>query len=267
MDTLKAQIQRLLKEADKFNYENFSTKSQYGFPERYSPEWLSWSNRVFVILDSSFKDNSSPIKLINYCKQIQVFGCYEDKFLQLKSFLVNALKSSISILEDDLYHEIKYDEVIQPDALELVKMIISRFHLVARQLKIRHSNRVALEINDEYDTQDLLHALLKLFFKDIRPEVAVPNFAEKNSRLDFFIVDAGIGIEVKKTRESMDAKELGKQLIDDIARYKMLPNLKTLVFFVYDPDEWINNPVGLENDLCQKNDTLNIEVFVVPKIY
>ena len=80
MDTLKAQIQRLLKEADKFNYENFSTKSQYGFPERYSPEWLSWSNRVFVILDSSFKDNSSPIKLINYCKQIQVFGYYEDKF-------------------------------------------------------------------------------------------------------------------------------------------------------------------------------------------
>ncbi len=267
MDTLKIQIQRLLKEADKFNYENFSTKSQYGFSEEYSPEWISWRNRVFVTLDGAFKNNSSPIIQINYCKQIKVIGYGKDKFIQLKSFYVKALKSCISILEDDLYNEIKDDEVIQPDALEHVKMIISKFHLVAKQLKIRSRNKTAFEINDEYDTQDLLHALLKLFFKDIRPEYAVPNVAMKNSIIDFFIEDEGIGIEVKKTRESMDEKELSKQLIDDIARYKKLPNLKTLVLFVYDPDERINNPVGLENDLCQKNDTFNIEVFVVPKRY
>ncbi len=60
------------------------------------------------------------------------------------------------------------------------------FHLVANQLKTRHSNRESLVISDEYDVQDLLHALLHIYFDDIRPEEWTPNYAGGSSRVDFY---------------------------------------------------------------------------------
>src|SRR6266567_1415906 len=50
-----------------------------------------------------------------------------------------------------------------PDVLTLIR-ILRGFHRVARQLRFRRENRATLEINDEYDVQDLLHALLKMDF-------------------------------------------------------------------------------------------------------
>jgi hypothetical protein len=50
-------------------------------------------------------------------------------------------------------------------------------HLVARQLRKRHRDRATLIIADEYDVQDLLHALLRLEFDDVRPEENTPSYA------------------------------------------------------------------------------------------
>src|SRR5439155_9310984 len=71
--------------------------------------------------------------------------------------------------------------------LELIKLICRRFHIVARQLGHRRQNRPTLEVIDEYDVQDLLHALLRLHFDDIRPEEWTPSYAGKSSRMDFLL--------------------------------------------------------------------------------
>jgi REase_DpnII-MboI len=34
-----------------------------------------------------------------------------------------------------------------------------------------------MDIKDEYDVQDLLHAILRAFFDDVRPEEFVPSYA------------------------------------------------------------------------------------------
>ncbi len=47
---------------------------------------------------------------------------------------------------------------------------------------------------------------------------------------------------------------LRDQLIVDIAQYKGHPNCKNLICFVYDPEERIDNPVELENDLSTNKD-------------
>jgi hypothetical protein len=57
-----------------------------------------------------------------------------------------------------------------------VKELLKRFHLVARQLTERHKQRPTLQIGDEYDVQDLLHAPLRLHFDDIRPEEWAPSY-------------------------------------------------------------------------------------------
>jgi len=153
------------------------------------------------------------------------------------------------------------------DTFAIVNKICSRFHLVAKQLKSRHSDRDTLIVNDEYDTQDLLHALLHVYFDDIRPEEWTPSYAGACSRVDFLLKNEEIIIEVKKTRETLKAKQIGEQLIVDIARYQSHPDCKKLICFVYDPEGWVANPRGLENDLDQNEDEFTVKVIIVPKGY
>jgi len=55
-------------------------------------------------------------------------------------------------------------------APERVRHICQRFSAISRQLQKRHAQRAPFEIRDEYDVQDLMHALLRLDFDDIRPD-------------------------------------------------------------------------------------------------
>ena len=148
-----------------------------------------------------------------------------------------------------------------------VEKTCSRFHLVARQLRDRHDDRHTLDIRDEYDVQDLLHSLLKIFFDDVRPEEYTPSYAGKASRMDFLLKGYDIVIEVKMTRKGLGAKEIGTQLIEDIARYQKHPECKTLVCFVYDPEGRCANPAGIENDLSGKKTDIEVKVIIVPKGY
>lgn len=150
--------------------------------------------------------------------------------------------------------------------LQLLEKVLSNFHRAARQLLTRHSNRETLEIKDEYDVQDLLHSILKLYFDDVRSEDSVPSYAGGNSRIDFVLNDHGIAIEVKKTRSNLKDKEIGEELMVDIGRYPAHKNIKMLVCFIYDPENLIRNPTGLENDLMKTPSDLEIKVIICPKI-
>ncbi len=156
-----------------------------------------------------------------------------------------------------------------PDAaaIDSLRSLLLRFHSVAIQLRRRHDNRPTIEITDEYDVQDLLHALLCIYFEDIRPEEWTPSYAGKSARVDFYLKPQGIVVEVKKTRSGLSEKEVGDQLIVDIARYSKMTGCKRLLCFVYDPDSRIANPGGLEADLSRSGDGFEVEVLVVPRKY
>lgn len=151
------------------------------------------------------------------------------------------------------------------DCFKLIEQICSRFHLIARQLRTRYNDRETLVVDDEYDTQDLLHALLHIYFDDIRPEEWAPSYAGGCSRVDFLLKEEKIIIEVKKTRKTLKAKHVGEQLIIDSEKYRTHPDCKKLFCFVYDPEGWISNPRGLENDLNKKEDNFEVRVLIVPK--
>jgi len=151
------------------------------------------------------------------------------------------------------------------EALEEIQNLFSRFHRIVKALRKRHDNRSTLDVNDEYDVQDLLNALLQIHFEDVRDEDCTPSYAGKCSRIDFVLKEQEIVIEVKMTREQLGDKELGDQLIVDIERYKSHPNCKTLVCFVYDPDARVVNAKGLAKDLeSQSREGLEVKVFINP---
>jgi hypothetical protein len=136
-------------------------------------------------------------------------------------------------------------------SVDSVLGICNRFHEVARQLVHRRENRSTLEIKDEYDVQDLLHALLQIHFDDIRPEEWTPSYGGGSSRMDFLLKAHAIVVEAKMTRKGLTAKEVSEQLIIDAAKYRQQQDCKTLICFVYDPSGLVKNPRGVERDLAK----------------
>lgn len=135
------------------------------------------------------------------------------------------------------------------NAVARVEQICQRFHLVARRLARRHANRRTIAVDDEYDVQDLLAAMLAADFDDVRDEEFSPSVAAQNSRIDFVLVGPGIAVETKMTRENLTDKKLADELLVDIRRYSEHPEARHLVCFVYDPQLRVKNPAGLVRDL------------------
>lgn len=181
---------------------------------------------------------------------------------------VNVGKGILQALREDIEagHLVgsKGEEEHPVDVLQQLRLIAERFHQVARQLRHRQHGRQTLEVADEYDVQDLVHALLRIFFDDVRAEEYTPSYAGKSTRMDFLLKNERVVVEVKKTRQSMSAGDFGTQLIDDAARYASHPDCDALVCFVYDPEGILPNPRGLEADLTRASDPLPVYVIIRP---
>ncbi|WP_272518503.1 MULTISPECIES: hypothetical protein [unclassified Providencia] len=233
-----------------------------------SPEFDEWRRNTRVIIKNIFDEKyASEFYTIQY--SLMVYSSSTTKHDENNAYIrglerANSLISSL-ISEIDTFGLKNKLPIKKEEPIRIVENICYKFHSIARQLQSRHSDRATLEIEDEYDVQDLLHALLKLHFDDIREEEYTPSYAGSSSRVDFLLKDENIIIEVKKTRKSLKAKEVGEQLIIDKAHYTSHPNCKSLICFVYDPDGKISNPVGLEKDLEKNNNGLNVKVIIAPK--
>lgn len=142
---------------------------------------------------------------------------------------------------------------------------MQRFHAVARQLRLRGEYRATLDVEDEFDVQDLLHALLRLQFDDITTDEWTPGYTNGAARTTFLLNHDRLAIIVKKTRTGLSAKDLADQVRVDIERYRARERCTTLLCFIYDPEGRIGNPRGLENELTIINDDFTTEVLVAPK--
>ncbi|HEY6084870.1 MAG TPA: hypothetical protein VIU63_05705, partial [Nitrospira sp.] len=151
------------------------------------------------------------------------------------------------------------------DPCEIVKSLCKRFHMVARQLRLRGEYRATLDVEDEFDVQDLLHALLRLYFDDIETDEWLPSYSNGAPRTMFLLNDSRLAVSVKKTRTGLNTKDLADQLRVDVEHCRMLKRCSTLLCFVYDPEGRIGNPRGLESDLISISDQLTADVYVAPK--
>ena len=222
-----------------------------GFPTLDSGAFTEWRTQSLACLTSLLGEGHVYVE--NFKQQVQ--KGYRD-----------TVRSGIGILDatrQDLSAGFLSQE---PDRnpLLLIEQICSRFHLIARQLRSRHDGRKTLDVQDEYDVQDLMHALLCLHFVDVRAEECTPSYAGKASRMDFLLKQESLVVEVKKTRSGLGSKELSTQLIEDIERYKSHPDCQTMVCFVYDPEGLIPNPRGIEADLHRDKEPFPVRILIRP---
>lgn len=185
--------------------------------------------------------------------------------LTRKTGQVGWIRSKIQKIIDIL--TIEFEINANPkDVLPLLQIenIFLKFHEVVKQLQKSVHDSTVLEIKNEYDVQNLVHALLKLHFNDIRPEEWTPSYAGGSARIDFVLPDEKTVIEIKKTREGLTSKKIGEELLIDIAKYQAYPDCQLLYCFIYDPDELITNPAGLIKDLESNSVKISVKVLISP---
>jgi hypothetical protein len=132
---------------------------------------------------------------------------------------------------------------------ELIEVLIRGLRRAMHPLTHRRRGAQPLSFANEYDVQDLLHALLRPWVSDIRPEEFTPSYAGSSTRMDFLLPEYSLVIETKIVRDRAHAKRIGDELIVDIEHYRRHPNCRSLWCVVYDPQHLVTNAEGLRNDL------------------
>jgi len=155
------------------------------------------------------------------------------------------------------------------DAVSVVLAIADCFEVVRRALRRRHNSRSTLEVNDEYDAQDLTRAQLVQFFDDVRDEEWTPSYAGGSSRIDFLLPQSRLAVELKWMRASLTSAKLGEELLIDRQRYQSHPSVSHLICIVFDYDGQLPNPRGLEKDITQAGteDAVACTVRIVDRLF
>ena len=237
--------------------------------ERNSPSFEKWKRDTEIAIQNTFGENSRHVTDFRKVQYYLNFYSMATSDYEVQQAYVDGVEIARAVLEsliteiEEYWEEGSRDS--HPDALSRIESICLRFHLVARELGNRHAGRTTIELEDEYNVQDLLRTLLAIDFDDVRPEEWAPSYAGGASRMDFLLKAEQIVVEVKKTRKSLGAKEVGEELLVDIARYQSHPDCKTLLCFVYDPEGSIRNPTGLESDLRTASSAIRVVPIIAPK--
>lgn len=154
---------------------------------------------------------------------------------------------------------------IQKEPTQVLEYLFLSFHAVVKQLQLRQRNREPFGVDDEYDVQDLLHALLRMYFEDVRDEEYCPSYAGTKPRIDFFLRREKIAIEAKMASKTHRKKKIREELVLDKEYYKKKEGCSILYCLVYDPQEIITNPRGFEDDLYEYSEQFETRVFIVPR--
>ena len=148
---------------------------------------------------------------------------------------------------------------------KVVESLFGKFHSVALEINRRHDERHSLNINDEYDVQDLLRGLLKIYFDDVRDEEYTPSYGGACARMDLLLKKEQIVIETKMMRQGLSQKRVREELIIDKAHYRVHQDCKKLYGLVYDPEDKVKNPRGFERDLSDRVNGFETKVFIIPR--
>jgi hypothetical protein len=177
---------------------------------------------------------------------------------------VNSILRDVGIIEE--FPEVKaLLELNQEEAEVVVIKLFKRFYIIAITLKNRRQKKPPFEIEDEYGVQDLLEALLRIYFHDVRPEEPTPSIAGSFSRIDFILKRQKIGIEAKMAIGDHANNDIKKEITLDKDYYRRNTDCTKLLCLVYDPTHKIKNAFGFEDDLSDNISGLETKVFVIPK--
>ena len=210
-------------------------------PKEGSPEYLEWKEKREKI-EAVLEENG-----LRYYR----FG----RVLPQGQTLPNSMDYADTITA--------YQHPVMPEKVEsLLERLVKGLQRAMHPLTHRRKGSQSLSFSNEYDVQDLLHALLRPWVQDIRPEEFTPSYAGSSTRMDFLLPAHKLVLETKIVRDRSHAKKIGDELIIDIEHYRRHLDCKDLWCVIYDPNKFITNAEGLKTDLEGKRASKDGELFV-----
>lgn len=163
---------------------------------------------------------------------------------ETRKSIMRAIKAVIECLEEN--DRAQDRKKVTDREIVLLEQILNNFYLYYRSMfQNPLHKKAALSMNDlkkirienEYDLQRMLYALLVPVFPMIRQEVESNN-GYGGMRADLYLQEQDVIIETKCTRGSMNEKKLTEELGADGFHYQA----NIIFFFVYDKNNIIKNP-------------------------
>jgi hypothetical protein len=138
-------------------------------------------------------------------------------------------------------------------AINTLETFLRRLPLVVRQFRGRWSTRPPFCVEDEHDLEDLVRALLPLFFDNVRLRSRTPTYAP-DTRTDFLLYQEKIVLTLKRTSADQTQSFLERQLQEDKAFYRIVTDCRMLWVYVNDPQGHLQEPPILETVWSQGED-------------
>lgn len=171
----------------------------------------------------------------------------------LAAFANSSLNALDAALLFDALSASPQDRIARTSVVHELLRLIDAFPKAAAVLATRKRGRPPFIINDEYDVQDLFHAMIQPLVPDIVDEDPAPKVAGHSTRLDFTSKATQIGVEIKHLKSANDATRVREEILLDERTYQEHPYVQTVVAFVSDPQAHIALPdrTAFEADLSQ----------------
>lgn len=217
--------------------------------------WLKsrkYADRVIVI--SGVLDNGIRTRLIELgVSKIFDKTYYVDSHTQITALLKNFL-------------EVYLNEIETEEQKDIIRTVLTGSREAYRRLSQRRQDRAVFTLEDEYDVQDFVAALLVPFFPNLTREEPTRRVGIVSSRIDLFIRELETAIEIKVARGTPDLRRIDHQLKEDIESWGLEGICKHLFCFVFDladcPEADRNALKSLEGFRQFGANSLTVEVIV-----
>lgn len=181
--------------------------------------------------------------------EIDIRGCHA-------SFYPPGMEALVCGQRPDRYQRLP-ELGAERDRIALLMKLLNNLPVAMRMLRDRQRGKSPFEVEDEYDVQDLLFAILRSFFDDAKREEWTPAKAGSAKRIDILLPSIEVALEAKYVRSRNHAKHVADELRIDFECYHERPECKHLIAIVMDPNGFIADPAQFGTDLSglrQKND-------------
>lgn len=100
MSTKLGFLLELVNQGEKFTYANFASKSQRGYPNAFSADWIVWTHHAEEVADQ-FRQGSSVSKAIRNGLGGNLIGNDEDEYAQAHGAILNGLRAAARLMGEE----------------------------------------------------------------------------------------------------------------------------------------------------------------------
>lgn len=207
--------------------------------------WLETSQKkVLDVMAKTYDPDDDPAPLFPISETLYYISYVNG----LVCHVLSQVPDKISRSTDNNPVPILNSSPSQKSELDIICGLARRFHHSVLSLKKHPHGGSLWTVDNEWDCQYLFRSILAAYFADLRVEEPNPSHGGTTSRCEFFLKDLCTMVELKYVKYEKKEKDIHSQIAVDVQQYGGNPNVKHVIFMIYDPQFKLDTAIQLEID-------------------